>query len=330
MSHYPQLRLRRLRRHDYIRRLTAEATLTVDDLIWPLFVHEGKDSVPVPAMPKVRRLSLEDLWRSGEQALTLGIPMVAVFPVVPPGKKDTQATEAENPNGLIPQAIAGLKKRFPELGVMTDVALDPYTRHGQDGVTDDSGVILNDTTVEILVRQALLQASAGADVLAPSDMMDGRVGAIRNALEGAAYHDVAILAYAAKYASAFYAPFRDAVGSSAALGNADKRTYQMNPANRREAMREIALDVEEGADMVMVKPGLPYLDIVREAADRFPLPVAVYQVSGEYAMLHAAAANASLPLQDCAGECLLAFKRAGAAAILTYFAPMAARWIKGK
>ena len=330
MSRYPLLRSRRLRDSAAVRRLTTEHTVTPADLIYPLFVHDEAHSTAVASMPEVSRLCFDDLWLAAEDALALGVPMVAVFPVVNPARKDARAGEAENPNGIVPRAVAGLKARFPELCVMTDVALDPFTSHGHDGVLGDNGEILNDETVEILQRQALVQAAAGADVLAPSDMMDGRVGVIRGALEKNGFKNTKILSYAAKYASAFYGPFRDAVGSAAALGGADKRTYQMNPANSREAMREIALDVEEGADMVMVKPGMPYLDVLQAAAQRFDLPVLAYQVSGEYAMLHAAAANGWLDLDAVAMESLLAFKRAGACAVLTYFAPRAARWLRQK
>ena len=328
MSRYPHTRLRRLRTHDFIRRLTAESALAPQDLILPLFVHDQPDSAPVPSMPGVSRLNMDDLYRTAERAHRAGIPMVAVFPVVPATQKDAGAGEAENPEGLVPRAVAGIKQRLPELGVMTDIALDPYTSHGQDGVINDRGEVLNDETVEILARQALVQAQAGADVLAPSDMMDGRIAAIRRALEEAGHQNTKLLAYAAKYASAFYGPFRDAVGSASALGKADKRTYQMNPANRREALREIEMDIAEGADMVMVKPGMPYLDIVREAADNFNVPIFAYQVSGEYAMMQAAAANNWLDLQEVMMESLLTFKRAGASGILTYFALSAATLLR--
>lgn len=328
MSRYPLTRLRRLRDGDFIRRLTAENTLQPADLILPLFVHEEAQSAEVPSMPGVQRLSLDDLYRSGERALRLGIPMVAIFPVVPAEKKDAAGSEAENADGLTPRAVRGLKERLPELGVMTDIALDPYTAHGQDGVINAQGEVLNDETVEILVRQALLHAQAGADVLAPSDMMDGRIGAIRHALEAADSKHTRLLAYAAKYASAFYGPFRDAVGSAAPLGKGDKRGYQMHPANRREALREISMDIDEGADMVMVKPGMNYLDIVRDAAQHFNVPIFAYQVSGEYAMLHAAAANGWLDLQAVMMESLLAFKRAGASGVLTYFALSAAETLQ--
>ena len=328
MSAYPRTRLRRLRDTETIRRLTAEHRLHPADLILPLFVHDLPQNAEIASMPGISRLSLDNCLHTGEQAVALGIPMVAIFPVIPPEQKDARASEAENPDGLVPRVIAALKKALPELIVMTDVALDPYTSHGQDGVIDERGYVLNDETLAILTRQALVQAQAGADVIAPSDMMDGRVGVIRAALEDAGCHNSKILAYAAKYASAFYGPFRDAVGSAAQLGKGDKRGYQMNPANRREAMREIALDIEEGADLVMVKPGMPYLDIVREAASRFDVPVCAYQVSGEYAMLNAAAANGWLDLSAAMMESLLAFKRAGAAAVLSYFALSAAQVLK--
>ena len=328
MSRYPATRMRRLRDSHFIRQLTSENTLSASDLILPLFVHEDPHSIDVPSMPGVQRLSIDDCYRHAEQALTLGIPMIAVFPVVPADKKDANASEAENPDGIVPKVVAGLKQRLPELGIMTDVALDPYTSHGQDGITDEHGYVINDATIDILTRQALLQAASGSDVIAPSDMMDGRIGVIRQALEAANYPNTKLLAYAAKYASAFYGPFRDAVGSASKLGNSDKRSYQMNPANRREALREIALDIEEGADMVMVKPGMPYLDIVREASTNFAVPVFAYQVSGEYAMLHAAANNGWLDLNATALESLLAFKRAGAAGVLSYFSLTAAALLR--
>ncbi|MCH9704590.1 MAG: porphobilinogen synthase [Proteobacteria bacterium] len=328
MSRYPATRMRRLRDSHFIRQLTSENTLSASDLILPLFVHEDPHSIDVPSMPGVQRLSIDDCYRHAEQALTLGIPMIAVFPVVPADKKDANASEAENPDGIVPKVVAGLKQRLPELGIMTDVALDPYTSHGQDGITDEHGYVINDATIDILTRQALLQAASGSDVIAPSDMMDGRIGVIRQALEAANYPNTKLLAYAAKYASAFYGPFRDAVGSAGKLGNSDKRSYQMNPANRREALREIALDIEEGADMVMVKPGMPYLDIVREASTNFAVPVFAYQVSGEYAMLHAAANNGWLDLNATALESLLAFKRAGAAGVLSYFSLTAAALLR--
>ena len=324
VSRFPAVRMRRLRAHDFIRRLVAESGLSVNDLVWPLFVREESGAEEIESLPGVGRLSLEQLWRSGEEACRLGIPLVAVFPVVPADRKDSMGREAENVKGLVPRAVAGLKSRFPDLGVMTDVALDPYTSHGHDGLLSEEGEVLNDETVEVLCRQAVMQARVGSDVVAPSDMMDGRIGRIREALDAEGFQQTLVLSYAAKYASAFYGPFRDAIGSTPAGGKRDKRTYQMNPANAREALREIDLDVEEGADMVMVKPGMPYLDVVRRAAEAFDLPVLAYQVSGEYAMLRAAAARGWLDEEGAVMESLLAFKRAGAAAVLTYFAPWAA------
>ncbi len=323
---YPQTRLRRLRRYDWSRRLVAEATLTVDDLIWPLFVHEGQNQrQPVASMPGVERLSIDLLVDTVSQAVELGIPAVALFPVTDPGKKSPEAEEATNPDNLVCHAVRAVKAAHGDaIGVICDVALDPYTSHGQDGLVRD-GYVVNDETIEVLCRQAVVQAAAGCDVIAPSDMMDGRVGAIRRALDEAGFQQVSILAYAAKYASAFYGPFRDAVGSAANLATGDKRTYQMNPANTDEAIREVALDLAEGADMVMVKPGLPYLDVVRGVKDRFGVPTFAYQVSGEYAMLAAAAANGWLDRDKSILESLLAFKRAGADGILTYFAREAAK-----
>ena len=324
VSRFPAVRMRRLRAHDFIRRLVAESGLSVNDLVWPLFVREESGAEEIESLPGVGRLSLEQLWRSGEEACRLGIPLVAVFPVVPADRKDSMGREAENVKGLVPRAVAGLKSRFPDLGVMTDVALDPYTSHGHDGLLSEEGEVLNDETVEVLCRQAVMQARVGSDVVAPSDMMDGRIGRIREALDAEGFQQTLVLSYAAKYASAFYGPFRDAIGSTPAGGKRDKRTYQMNPANAREALREIDLDVEEGADMVMIKPGMPYLDVVQRAAEAFDLPVLAYQVSGEYAMLRAAAARGWLDEEGAVMESLLAFKRAGAAAVLTYFAPWAA------
>lgn len=323
MARYPATRLRRLRTDTATRRLVAETALTPADFVYPLFVHSERAPAPVAAMPGVMRHTLDSLYAEAERAMQLGILMVAVFPVTPAAQKDTRGSEALNPQGLVLQAVAGLKSRFPGLLVMTDIALDPYTNHGHDGVLADDGRILNDETIAILTRQAILHAQAGADVVAPSDMMDGRVGALRTALEAKQFYDTKILAYAAKYASAFYGPFRDAVGSQAQL-QGDKKTYQMDCANRQEALREIAMDIDEGADMVMVKPGMPYLDIIAAAAAQFRTPVFAYQVSGEYAMLHAAAANGQLPLQACMLESLFAFKRAGARGVLTYFAATAA------
>lgn len=305
-----------------------EHVLTTNDLIWPVFVHEPNGTEPVPSMPGVERVSIDELLRLGEQACELKIPALALFPVTAPDAKSLDAAAAWNPDGLVQRALRALKQRFPELGLITDAALDPYTAHGQDGLLDDTGYVLNDETVEVLVKQALSHAEAGADVVAPSDMMDGRIGAIREALEAGGHIHTRIMAYSAKYASAFYGPFRDAVGSAAALGNADKRTYQMDPANGEEALREVELDLQEGADMVMVKPGMPYLDVIRQVRDTFGVPTFAYQVSGEYAMLKAAAANGWLDERACAMEALVAFKRAGADGVLTYFAPDAARWLR--
>ncbi|MGO1541897.1 MAG: porphobilinogen synthase [Luteimonas sp.] len=327
MSRLP-IRPRRMRRDDFSRRLMREHALTADDLIWPVFVHEPEGREAVPSMPGVERVSIDELLRLGEQACELGIPALALFPVTAPEAKSLDAAAAWDPDGLVQRAVRALKQRFPDLGVITDAALDPYTAHGQDGVLDDTGYVLNDETVEVLVRQALSHAQAGADVIAPSDMMDGRIGAIRDALESDGHIHTRIMAYSAKYASAFYGPFRDAVGSAAALGKADKTTYQMDPANSDEALREVELDLDEGADMVMVKPGLPYLDVIRRVKDSFGVPTFVYQVSGEYAMLKAAAANGWLDERACAMEALVAFKRAGADGVLTYFAPDAARWLR--
>ena len=322
------IRPRRLRRDDFSRRLVREHVVTTNDLIWPVFVHEPAGREPVPSMPGVERVSIDELLRLGEEACELRIPALALFPVTAPEAKSLDAASAWDPQGLAQRAIRALKERFPELGVITDVALDPYTAHGQDGLLDDTGYVLNDETVEALVKQALSHAGAGADVVAPSDMMDGRIGAIRDALEGEGLVHTRIMAYSAKYASAFYGPFRDAVGSAAALGKADKTTYQMDPANSDEALREVELDLDEGADMVMVKPGLPYLDVIRRVKDTFGVPTFAYQVSGEYAMLKAAAGNGWLDERACAMEALVAFKRAGADGVLTYFAPAAARWLR--
>lgn len=325
---YPDSRPRRMRRDAFSRRLMRETVLTADDLIYPVFVHESDGRAPVASMPGVERLSIDELLRVAEAASELRIPALALFPVTAPEAKSLDAAAAWDEDGLAQRAVRALKSRFPELGVITDVALDPYTAHGQDGLLDDTGYVVNDATVDALVKQALSHAAAGADVVAPSDMMDGRIGAIRLALEEAGFVHTRILAYAAKYASAFYGPFRDAVGSAAALGKADKTTYQMDPANSDEALREVALDLDEGADMVMVKPGLPYLDIVRRVKDTFGVPTFAYQVSGEYAMLKAAAANGWLDERACALEALLAFKRAGADGVLSYFALDAARWLR--
>jgi porphobilinogen synthase len=318
-----------MRRDAFSRRLMRESVLTADDLIYPVFVHEPAGRAAVPSMPGVERVSIDELLKVAEQASELRIPALALFPVTAPDAKSLDAAAAWADDGLCQRAVRALKQRFPELGVITDVALDPYTSHGQDGLVDDGGYVVNDETVEVLVKQALSHARAGADVVAPSDMMDGRIGAIRNALEHEGFIHTRILAYSAKYASSFYGPFRDAVGSAAALGKADKRTYQMDPANSDEALREVALDLEEGADMVMVKPGMPYLDVVRRVKDEFGVPTYAYQVSGEYAMLKAAFANGWLDERACTLEALGAFKRAGADGILTYFALDAARWLRG-
>ncbi len=325
---YPRTRMRRLRADAFSRRLVREHRLTADDLIWPVFVLDGEGRrEPVGSMPGVERLSVDELLREAERAVALGIPAVALFPVTPQERKSPDGREAWNPDGIAQRAVRALKAAFPELGVITDVALDPFTTHGQDGIVDDEGRVLNDETVEALVRQALSHAEAGADVVAPSDMMDGRVGAIREALEAAGLRETRILAYSAKYASSFYGPFREAVGSAANLGGAGKETYQMDPANGDEALHEVALDLAEGADMVMVKPGMPYLDVVRRVKERFGVPTFAYQVSGEYAMLAAAAARGWLDERACVLEALLCFKRAGADAVLTYFAPRAAAWL---
>ncbi|HGO7868216.1 TPA: porphobilinogen synthase [Neisseria meningitidis] len=324
----PASRMRRMRRDDFSRRLMREHTLTADDLIYPVFVLEGSArEEDVPSMQGVKCQSLDRLLFTAEEAVKLGIPMLALFPVVTANKTE-RAQEAYNPEGLVPSTVRALRERFPELGIMTDVALDPYTVHGQDGLTDENGYVMNDETVEVLVKQALCHAEAGAQVVAPSDMMDGRIGAIREALEDAGHIHTLIMAYSAKYASAFYGPFRDAVGSSGNLGKADKKTYQMDPANTDEALHEVALDIQEGADMVMVKPGLPYLDVVRRVKDEFGVPTYAYQVSGEYAMLQAAVANGWLDGDKVVLESLLAFKRAGADGILTYYAIEAAKMLK--
>jgi porphobilinogen synthase len=317
---YPHGRPRRLRRDDFTRNLVRQHALTAHDLIYPVFVQEGKQRRDaVASMPGVERLSLDLLLPVAEQCVNLGIPVIALFPVIDAALK---------PKGLVPRVVGELKRQFPQLGVMTDVALDPFTSHGQDGLLDDTGYILNDQTVDVLVRQALAQAEAGVDIVAPSDMMDGRIGAIRAALEGAGSIHTRIMAYSAKYASAFYGPFRDAVGSAANLGKSNKKVYQMDPGNSDEALREVAMDIAEGADMVMVKPGMPYLDIVRRVKDEFRVPTFAYQVSGEYAMLKAAAQNGWLDHDAVMMESLLAFKRAGADGVLTYFALDAARKLK--
>ena len=331
LLHFPAHRPRRMRRDDWSRRLMQENVLTASDLIYPVFLLDGAhQSESVASMPGVNRLSLDLLFPVAEECVALGIPVLALFPVIDAALKTPDGKEACNPNGLIPRAVAELKKRFPELGIMTDVALDPYTSHGQDGVLDADNRILNDETTAILVAQALTQAQAGVDIVAPSDMMDGRIQKIRGALEQQNLIHTRIMAYSAKFASAFYGPFRDAVGSAKNLGKADKKTYQMDSANTDEALREVALDINEGADMVMVKPGMPYLDIVRRVKDAFEYPTYAYQVSGEYAMLKAAALNGWLDHDSVMMESLLAFKRAGADGILTYFALEAARLLKSK
>jgi porphobilinogen synthase len=325
---FPAVRMRRMRRDDFSRRLMRENVLTPDDLIYPVFVLDGKARTErVASMPGVERLTLDKLLPVAEQCLKLRIPALALFPVIEQRLKSLDGREALNPKGLVPRVVAALKKRFPELGIMTDVALDPYTSHGQDGVVDKSGYIINDVTLDVLAKQALAQAEAGVDIVAPSDMMDGRIGRIRAALEKAGHIHTKIMAYSAKYASGFYGPFRDAVGSAKNLGKGDKKTYQMDPCNSDEALWEVGLDLAEGADMVMVKPGLPYLDIVRRVKDEFKAPTYVYQVSGEYAMLRAAIGNGWLP-ESCVMESLIAFKRAGADGILTYFAMDAAKVLK--
>ena len=325
---FPARRMRRMRRDDFSRRLMREHRLTADDLIYPVFVLDGaKREEPVASLPGVSRKSLDLLLRDAERCLQLGVPALALFPVIPVEQKSLDAAEAWRAEGLVPRAVRALKERFPELGIITDVALDPYTSHGQDGLIDATGYVQNDETVVALIRQACCHAEAGVDMVAPSDMMDGRIGSIRAALDGGGWQRTRILAYAAKYASSFYGPFRDAVGSAGNLAGGDKYTYQMDPANGDEALWEVALDIDEGADMVMVKPGMPYLDIVRRVKDVFGMPTAVYQVSGEYAMLKAAAQNGWLDERACVLEALLAFKRAGADAILTYFALAAAEWL---
>ena len=330
LGKYPRRRMRRLRRDDFSRRMVREHRLAADDFIYPVFVIEGQNQTQaVASMPGVDRLTLDRLLPVAERCLKLGVPALALFPAIEPTLKTPDGREATNPRGLIPRIVSALKRSFPELGVMTDVALDPYTSHGQDGVIDESGYILNDETIAILQKQALTQAEAGVDIVAPSDMMDGRVGAIRSALDGAHFIHTRIMAYSAKYASGFYGPFRDAVGSAGSLGKGNKLTYQMDPANGGEALWEVGLDLDEGADMVMVKPGMPYLDIVRRVKEIYGAPTFVYQVSGEYAMLKAAFQNGWLDERTCVLEALLAFKRAGADGILTYFALDAAAWLRG-
>jgi len=327
---YPSTRPRRMRRDEFSRRLMRENVLTANDLIYPVFVLDGENRLEeVASMPGVQRQSVDLLLKTAEECVKLGIPALALFPVIDQSLKSLDAAEAYNPNGLVPRTIKALKQAFPQLGIITDIALDPYTSHGQDGLIDDSGYVLNDATVAVLVRQALCHAEAGADIVAPSDMMDGRIGAIRQALEFDGHIHTRILAYSAKYASAFYGPFRDAVGSAANLGKGNKFTYQMDPANSDEALKEVALDLEEGADMVMVKPGMPYLDIVRRVKQEFGVPTFAYHVSGEYAMLKAAAQNGWLDEQTCVLEAMLCFKRAGADGVLTYCAMDVARWLRG-
>jgi porphobilinogen synthase len=328
-GNFPTVRMRRMRRDDFTRRMMREHVLTPNDLIYPVFVMEGtRKTQAVPSMPGVERMTLDKLLPVAERCLKLKVPALALFPVIDAKFKTLDGKEATNPKGLIPRVVARLKKEFPELGVMCDVALDPYTSHGQDGVIDASGYILNDTTLAILEKQALTQAAAGVDIVAPSDMMDGRIGRIRAALDRKEFIHTRIMAYSAKYASGFYGPFRDAVGSAANLGKGNKFTYQMDPANSDEALWEVGLDLQEGADMVMVKPGMPYLDIVRRVKEEFKAPTFVYQVSGEYAMLKAAGMNGWINEKICAMEALLAFKRAGADGVLTYYALDAAQWLK--
>lgn len=325
---FPRTRMRRMRKDEFSRRLMREHRLTPDDLIYPVFVLEGRGKrEPIPSMPGIDRVSVDELLEEARLLMDHGVPAVALFPVTPPERKSEDASEAFNPNGLVQHAVRSLKQVFPQLGVITDVALDPFTSHGQDGILDESGYVVNDPTVEVLVKQAVSHAEAGANIVAPSDMMDGRVGMIRTALEHHGFTNTRILAYSAKYASNFYGPFRDAVGSAASLGGGNKYSYQMDPANSDEAVREVALDLQEGADMIMVKPGLPYLDIVRRVKDRFNAPTFVYQVSGEYAMLKAASQQGWLDERHCVLEALISIKRAGADAILTYYAKQAAQWL---
>jgi porphobilinogen synthase len=325
---YPNTRMRRMRRDEFSRRLMREARLTTDALIYPLFIVDGRrQRQAIESMPGIERLSVDELVRECVELVRLQIPAIALFPVTPVDKKTLDGRESWNPDGIAQQAVRAVKKEFPQLGVITDVALDPFTTHGQDGIIDEAGYVLNDITVETLVRQARSHADAGADVIAPSDMMDGRIGAIRQAFESAGLVHTRILAYSAKYASSFYGPFREAVGSAGQLGKGNKHSYQMDPANSDEALREVELDIAEGADMVMIKPGLPYLDIVRRVKDRFGVPTFVYQVSGEYSMIMAAAANGWLDEREAALEALLSIRRAGADGILTYFAKKAAAWL---
>ena len=326
---FPATRMRRMRAHDFSRRLMREVQLTSNDFIWPVFVKEGDDEAePVKSMPGVERMTIDRLLPAAERCLELGIPAIALFPVVSTDCKSDDAREAWNPEGLAQRAVTALKVRFPELGVMTDVALDPFTSHGLDGLVDDTGYVVNDETVDVLVKQALSHVAAGADVVAPSDMMDGRIGAIRQALETEGFPNKQILSYAAKYASSFYGPFRDAVGSAGNLGGANKYSFQMDPANSNEALREIELDLQEGADMVMIKPGMPYLDVIRRVKEAFEVPTFAYQVSGEYAMLKAASMNGWLDEEAVVLEALTCFKRAGADGVLTYYAIQAAEWLQ--
>ena len=328
---FPHVRMRRMRRDDFSRRLMRESRLSSDDLIYPMFILEGQNQrEAIASMPGIERVSIDNLLKEAEQLLNLGVPAVALFPVTPKAQKSEDAAEAYNPDGLAQRAVRALKKSFPELGVITDVALDPFTTHGQDGLIDASGYVMNDETVAVLVKQAVSHAEAGADIVAPSDMMDGRIGQIRQALESKGHIHTRILAYAAKYASSYYGPFRDAVGSAANLGAGNKYTYQMDPANGDEALWEVALDLDEGADMVMVKPGMPYLDIVWRVKEAFGAPTFVYHVSGEYAMLKAASQNGWLNERAVVMEAMLGFKRAGADGILTYYAKQVAQWLKEK
>ena len=331
MSSYPYTRKRRMRRDDFSRRLMRENSLSASDFIYPMFILDGEQrSETVESMPGVERVSIDLLLEQAREVSALGIPAIALFPVVGEAGKSDKADEAWNPQGLVQRAVRALKAAYPELGIITDVALDPYTSHGQDGLLDEQGYVMNDETIDVLVRQALSHAEAGADVVAPSDMMDGRIAMIREALESSGYVNTRILAYAAKYASSFYGPFRDAVGSAANLAGADKYSYQMDPANSNEALHEVALDIDEGADMVMIKPGMPYLDIVRRVSEELQFPTFVYQVSGEYAMLKAAGQNGWIDERACVLEALLSFKRAGANGILTYYAKSAAAWLQEK
>ena len=326
---FPHTRMRRMRFNDFSRRLMRENCLSVDDLMYPMFVTEGTHQrESISSMPGVERLSLDELLTEAEEIYKLGIPAIALFPVTPANQKSDNAAEAYNPDGLVQRSVRALKQAFPQLGIITDVALDPFTSHGQDGLIDQNGYVLNDETIEVLVKQALSHAEAGADIVAPSDMMDGRIGAIRAALEAQNYTNTLILAYSAKYASSFYGPFRDAVGSAGNLGKGNKYSYQMDPANSDEAMREVQLDLQEGADMVMVKPGMPYLDIIRRVKEKYGTPTFAYQVSGEYAMIKAAAMNGWLDEKQVVLESLLAFKRAGSDAILTYYAKSVAQWLQ--